>query len=63
MSGEIGVFGAPKDRLGSATPFGSAYLFDVASGQEITKLLPSDGEPHQDFGSVSYTHLTLPTKA
>jgi len=54
MSGRIGVVGAPNDLLGSITPHGSAYLFDVATGQEIAKLLPSDGEPHQRFGfSVS----------
>lgn len=30
---------------------GSAYLFDAVSGEELTKLLPSDGSPQAHFGA------------
>ena len=49
MSGRIGIIGAPNDQV-NGWPVGSAYLFDVATGQEIAKLLPSDGAPHDKFG-------------
>ncbi len=32
---------------------GSAYLFDVATGRQIAKLLPDDGDRNDRFGSVA----------
>lgn len=51
IHGGIAVIGAPKDDdLGGQS--GSAYLFDVASGTQLHKLLPQDGGPSQDFGTA-----------
>ena len=39
---------------------GSAYLFDVTTGQQTYKLLPSDGENGEDFGiSVAISDQTI----
>jgi len=50
ISGSIVIIGACYDDdngLGS----GSAYLFDINTGQQIAKLLPNDGAEDDEFGS------------
>lgn len=49
ISGNIAIVGAPLDD-GNGSNSGSAYLFDVASGAQIAKLLPNDGESSDFFG-------------
>jgi FG-GAP repeat len=44
------VVGAHQDR-DNGNNSGSAYLFDVATGTQIAKLLPTDGGTDQRFGS------------
>jgi len=49
FSGTIGILGArsePTNGYGS----GAAYLFDLVTGQELAKLLPTDGAMHDKFG-------------
>jgi hypothetical protein len=49
FSGTTGIIGArndPTNGYGS----GAAYLFDLVTGQELTKLLPTDGASHDKFG-------------
>ena len=49
MSGNVGILGAPGNEFnGSAA--GAAYLFDVTTGQELFRLLPSDGTQVDNFG-------------
>ncbi|MDF1870599.1 MAG: FG-GAP repeat protein, partial [Phycisphaerales bacterium] len=49
ISGNIAIVGASEnDDNGNQS--GSAYLFNVSSGQQIVKLLPNDGEPLDRFG-------------
>ncbi|MGI9014539.1 MAG: FG-GAP repeat protein, partial [Phycisphaerales bacterium] len=49
ISGAIAVVGAPFDD-DNATNSGSAYLFDVTTGQQITKLRAQDGAALDYFG-------------
>lgn len=50
LDGTLGVVGAPNaDGLGSAS--GAAYLFDLESGQELFKWIPSQGGLFDDFGA------------
>ena len=46
---EIAIIGAPDDVSDDAIS-GSAYLFDVTTGAQLAKLLPSDGEEGDSFG-------------
>ncbi|MHC4107824.1 MAG: FG-GAP repeat protein, partial [Planctomycetota bacterium] len=39
VSGHIAIVGAPLDPVAW---FGAAYLFDVTSGQQLSKLTPDD---------------------
>ena len=49
ISGDIAIIGAgADDDNGSAS--GSAYLFDINTGVQIAKLLPSDGATGDNFG-------------
>ena len=48
-TGELVAVGAPWDDL-LGTDEGSVYLFDAVTGQELIKLLPSDGAPDDRFG-------------
>ncbi|MCL4199076.1 MAG: FG-GAP repeat protein [Phycisphaerales bacterium] len=49
LDGNIAVIGAPgDDDNGSAS--GSAYVFDIITGQRILKLLASDGQSSDQFG-------------
>jgi hypothetical protein len=50
ISGNLALIGAPEDN-DNGTHSGSAYIFDVSTGAEIHKLLPSDGAVHEQFGS------------
>ena len=50
ISGTTAVVGASQDDDNGGNS-GSAYLFDTTTGQQIGKLLPSDGAASDDFGS------------
>ncbi|MDX9910206.1 MAG: FG-GAP repeat protein [Phycisphaerales bacterium] len=50
ISGGYAVIGAFFGQ-GSGINSGSAYVFDVATGQQLRELLPDDGGPQQSFGS------------
>ena len=49
LDGRLGIIGAPS-RDESGTDSGAAYLFDVATGQQLMKLLPEDGQAGDAFG-------------
>jgi WD40 repeat protein len=49
IDGGVLAVGAFRDS-DTAAGSGSAYLYDLASGDQIAKLLASDGTPFQDFG-------------
>ena len=49
LSGNTAIVGAWRDD-DKGEDSGSAYLFDVTSGKEVTKLLPDDGAPGDGFG-------------
>ena len=49
MHGSLAVVGALYDDDNGASS-GSAYLFDTATGQQLDKLVPSDGEANDEFG-------------
>lgn len=49
IAGSTAVVGAWGDDDNGAQS-GSAYLFDVATGQQLAKLLPDDGEADDRFG-------------
>ena len=51
LSGPLAVIGAMT--AGDNGPMsGSAYLFDVSTGAQLARLLPSDGEPDARFGQA-----------
>lgn len=53
IDGNIALVGSPRDD-DNGTDSGSAYLFDVTTGQQIGKLTPTDGAAGDFFGeSVS----------
>ncbi len=58
ISGGIAIVGAERnDDIGGNS--GSAYLFDTATGSQITKLLPNDGAGNDRFGwSVAISGTT-----
>lgn len=49
ISGTTAIVAAPGND-GAADGSGSAYLFDTVTGQQLFKLLPSIGVPHDQFG-------------
>ncbi len=49
ISGGIAIVGAERDDANGSNS-GSAYLFDITTGQQIAKLLPDDGEGNDRFG-------------
>lgn len=55
LDGERAVVGAPRtEDLGVNS--GAVYVFDLTSGQEMSKLLPTDGDSYDQFGeSVALT--------
>ena len=55
LSGTTAVIGAFGDDV-VGIDSGSAYLFDVQSGVQIAKLLPSDGAPDDGFGGSVAIH-------
>ncbi len=58
ISGDTALVGAWDDD-DSGTNSGSAYLFDTTTGQQMAKLLPSDGAAHDYFGgSVAISGTT-----
>lgn len=50
LSGETAIVGARRDD-DNGERSGSAYLFDITTGQQIAKLLPEDGAAWDRFGS------------
>jgi WD40 repeat protein len=46
----IGVFSAPSAYNDSAVQAGAAYLFDITTGQQLSKLTSSDGQQSDRFG-------------
>lgn len=51
LSVGLAVVGAPDDYGNGALP-GSAYVFDLETGQRFAKLLPSDGVDEDRFGAA-----------
>jgi len=49
ISGNYAVIGAPGDTV-NGTASGSAYVYNVTLGQELHKLVPSDGAQDNNFG-------------
>jgi hypothetical protein len=57
IDGPFAVVGAPHDDdLGNDS--GSAYVFDTSTGNQLFKLLPSDGAAHDRFGFSVAVHGT-----
>jgi len=50
LSGNLAVIGANGDDDNGSTS-GSAYAFDITTGQQLFKLLPSDGRGGDNFGN------------
>ena len=50
MSGATALVGAPYDDNENGVDAGAAYLFDISSGQQIAKILPTEGNGHDEFG-------------
>ncbi len=50
ISGIRAIIGAPYDRVDNVET-GSAYLYDVTTGQQLFKLLAIDGESNDELGS------------
>lgn len=60
ISGTIAIVGAAWDSVDGNVYSGSVYLFDTATGREITKLLPNDGTSSDHFGySVAIAETTV----
>jgi len=51
LSGSMAIIGAYQDD-DNGDNSGSAYLFDAATGEQLGKLLPSDGNAWDSFGSA-----------
>lgn len=51
VDGPLGIVGAPS-RDGTAASSGSAFLFDVMTGQQLFELLPEDGAEGDLFGAA-----------
>ncbi len=49
VSGTTAIVAAPRDDV-SGTLSGSAYLFNLSTGQQIAKLVPDDGAAFDSFG-------------
>ncbi|MGB7949099.1 MAG: FG-GAP repeat protein, partial [Candidatus Binatia bacterium] len=50
ISGNIAMVGGPADSHAGISFAGSAYLFDVTTGQQLTKLTASDAAVGDSFG-------------
>ena len=51
INGTTAIVGAYWDSHDNGSNSGSAYLFDTATGRQITKLVPDDGAAGDNFGS------------
>lgn len=49
IADDVAVVGAPSS-FGTGSRFGSAYVFDIATGQQIAKLIPSGSSRDDGFG-------------
>ena len=62
ISGSLAVMGAPGDNTGTAggAGAGSAYVFDVVTGEQLFKLMAADANPFDRFGdSVDISGTTI----
>ena len=50
VSGNVAIVGAPQHNSGAGLNSGAAYLYDVNTGAELFKLLPSDASAGKEFG-------------
>jgi len=50
LSGNLAIIGAPGDDIDGGFSFGSAYVFDVTTGQQLFKLSADDGADFDQFG-------------
>lgn len=58
INGTTAIVGAPADNVNGSLS-GSAYLFDTATGQQLFKILASDGDVNDQFGrTVSISGTT-----
>ena len=65
VSGTTVVVGADKDNHSGIVDAGSAYVFDLTTGQQVAKLTASDAELNDDFGesvAVSGTTVVVGTR-
>ena len=53
ISGDMALIGAWRDTNQNGALAGAAYLFDLTTGQEVTKFLASDGLPSAGFGGFA----------
>jgi len=51
VSGNLAVIGARYDDTINGIESGSVYVFDITTGQQLLKLIPSDGGKFNQFGS------------
>ena len=63
ISGDTAIVGSPYSDHGGALGAGAAYVFVLTGSSWVQqqKLVALDAASDDRFGSVSYTHLTLPT--
>ena len=59
ISGNIAIIGAPGDE-DAGVQSGSAYLFDMTTGDELAKLTASDAAPHISSAGLSASAETPP---
>ena len=50
VSGNVAIVGAPPHNSGAGSNSGAAYLYDVNTGDELFKLVPSDASSETQFG-------------
>ena len=51
ISGSLAIVGAERDNNDNGDSSGAAYLFDVSTGAQLAKVLPSDGQAGDRFGT------------
>ena len=51
LSRRVALLGAPWDN-DQGINSGTAYLFDIMSGRQLSKLSPTDGQPDDRFGTA-----------
>lgn len=51
LHGHLALIGAPGHHTGVAGFTGAAFLFDINTGTQLARLVPSDGTPGMQFGA------------